>query len=233
MSRRTGVGFVDLVMAGLLLIVTSCASTPTGPKITQSSVVGKWTLNFQWQGRTPGVLAVVLLPDQTAVIPGGQPGGPSLIVPGTTSVSGAHVTWTFPADNNSTWSGQATSSTSLSGTMVNGTGNSGTWTAQQSGPLITQSGVVGTWTFVFQWQGRTPGQLTIVASADQTAQIPGGQAGGPTTTVAGTSSVSGNLVTWAFPGDNSTWYGIAISSSVLYGDMVSSSGNTGLWYAMK
>jgi hypothetical protein len=228
-----------LLALGLSLFIALGCSKPINPispttnkiLITQSSVVGKWTLSFQWQGRTPGVLTIVNLADQTAQMPGGQPGGPTTTVSGTTFVNGNEFTWVFPGDG-STWSGTAASGTIISGTMVNSAGNTGTWTAQESGPVITQSSVVGTWKISFQWPGRTPGLMTTIFYADTTLLVPGGQPGDNSTDTYGNWSVEGNQFTWIFPGP-STWSGIATSSTTVYGDMVSSSGTIGSFYAVK
>ncbi len=179
MHNRVVLGFLASMVVGLFLDLCSC-SHPTNSNnnsITESSVVGTWTLVYQWRGRTPGVLTVLNFPDQTCLVPSGQNGGPTAIVTGTTTVNGNQFTWVW--SEGSSWTGKATSNTNLSGTMVNNSGNSGTWTAQESGTLITQNSVIGTWTMDYQWQGRTPGLLTVVNFADGTCQVPGGQSGGP------------------------------------------------------
>ncbi len=230
MHKRVVLSFLAFVVVGIFLDFCSCShSSSSNNSITQSSVVGTWTLNYQWQGRTPSVLTVLNFPDQTCLVPSGQNGGPTAIVTGTTTVSGNQFTWLW--SEGSSWTGKATSSTNLSGTMVNNSGNSGTWTAQESGTLITQSSVVGTWTMVYQWQGRTAGVLTVVNFANGTCQVAGGQSGGPSTTVSGTIVVNGNQFTWVWPGDGSSWTGMATSSTVIWGKSANNSGNTGFWTA--
>ena len=226
---------VGVLLASLLCVsLCSCLKTSSDSNITQASVVGTWTLSYKWQDRTPGVLTIINFSDQTCLIPSGQNGGPTLIVTGLTSVNSNQFIWTFYNGSvTETYSGASTSSSSLKGTMTNTSGNLGTWTANESSSFITQASVVGTWTLSYKWQDRTPGILTVNNSADQTCKVPGGQSGGPSTTVSGTIVVNGNQFKWVWPADGSSWTGMATSSTIIWGKMVNNSGNSGFWEATK
>jgi hypothetical protein len=130
-----------LVVAAVV-VVSSCGSSnnssPAGALITPSSVVGSWTLQFQKNGRSPGVLRLVNSADQTFLVPGGQPGDNATDESGTWSVNANEIKWVFPE---STWSGTATSTTSVSGTIADQTGTLGTFTGCQG--AATCSGADG------------------------------------------------------------------------------------------
>jgi hypothetical protein len=237
MENKIKISTCALIICFLLTGLYSCTPDNSNTDyITQASVVGCWTLNFQWKDRTPGTLTVINFADQTCLIPSDQAGGSEYIVTGITNVVGNQFTWTFyNGSSTETYSGEATANTQIAGTMSNNSGNSGSWSSNQSNSFINQTSIVGTWTMYFKWKDRTPGSLTITNYSDQTCQIAGGQNGGPSSTISGTTTVKGNQYTWVFYNGSSieTYTGIATSYSKVWGKMINDSGNSGFWAAEK
>jgi hypothetical protein len=110
---------------GTCLAGTACGSGGStagemgNQSMTSSSLVGVWTLDFQWSGRTSGVLILIISPDQTCQ----QLSGPGVsATSGTVSVSGNTATWVL--EDGTTWSG-TTSGNTIAGTMINSSGGMG------------------------------------------------------------------------------------------------------------
>jgi hypothetical protein len=106
----------------------------TGSALTSSSVVGSWTLHFQWSRRSQGKLDLVNYADGTFLFPGGQPGDGASDVHGTWSISGNGDEIAWVMEDGTVWLGGIASSTSVTGSMeTNGNigqpdGNTGTFT---------------------------------------------------------------------------------------------------------
>ena len=105
-------------------------SSSSGSQITKNDLVGTWTVSFQWSGRSPGVLTLVINSDFTYSTPAGPGVGASS---GTLSITinGNNITMveSGPSSEGTTWIGTATSSTRFAGTWQGANGNTGTFSA--------------------------------------------------------------------------------------------------------
>lgn len=109
---------------------------------------------------------------------------------------------------------------------------------EDTGHVLTNASVVGTWYFTFQWKGRSQGALHLTNAADGTCLVPGGQAGDSATAVTGYWYVNGNgdELSWVLS-DGTVWCGPVTSSTSLSGMMETNghigqaNGNTGTFTA--
>jgi hypothetical protein len=88
---------------------------------------GTWAVQFQWSGRTPGALSLVVSGGSVE-----QESGPGVgAASGTISMNGSDLSWTL--SDGSTWSGTVDSSCKsiADGTMTSSTGNPGTFSAEK------------------------------------------------------------------------------------------------------
>jgi hypothetical protein len=209
-------------------VASNNASDPStnGDSMTESSggcsATGTWYAHFQWSGRTPADLTFVVASDRSVE----QPSAPGVTpASGTVSVSGQ--TLTFVLSDGSTWTGSADASCGFiaAGTMKSSTGNPGAFSARKNA-----CDADGAWSVDFQWQGRTPGALTLDVSGTSAAQESGPGVGA----ASGTISASGTRLTWTLS-DGSTWTGSTDSNcqEITNGTMTSSTGNTGAFVAAK
>jgi hypothetical protein len=114
---------VAIFMMGTALMGTACV----GNEITESNVVGTWTVDFEWAGRTPGVLSLVVTPNLACQ----QLAGPGVgATTGTISVANNDIKWVM--EDGTSWSGTGTSSTTMSGSMTSSSGNTGTFNATKA-----------------------------------------------------------------------------------------------------
>jgi hypothetical protein len=202
---------------------SSGSSSSSGSDPSACSVVGTWHTAFQWSGRTPGDLALVVAADDTVQIPSAPGVSPAT---GTVSVSGKQITWKMSDGSTMTGTADATCSFITAGTMTSSTGTPGTFTARKNA-----CDADGTWNVTFQWSGRTPGQLAIIVAADQSARIPSGPGVGAAT---GTTAIDGYAITWSMS-DGSTMTGTADANCQIInsGTMRSSTGTPGAFTAHK
>ena len=229
------------VLAGVgVMLLVGCSSSGTGSTSSSSSsgssgssggtnpqggcsVEGTWHSAFQWTGRTPGDLSLVVASDDSVQIPSAPGVSPAT---GTTTVNGNEITWKL--SDGSTMSGTADASCSFisAGTMTSSTGTLGAFTARKNG-----CDADGTWAVKFQWTGRTPGALSIVVAPDQSAKIPSGPGVSAAT---GTTAINGFEVSWSMS-DGSTMTGTADSgcTTIASGTMKSSTGTLGVFTAQK
>ena len=111
--------------------VTVVGGSGSGGYITESDLVGTWTVSFQWSGRTPAVFTMVINSDHTYQVPAAPGVGASS---GTLSISinGNSITMveSGPSSERRTWTGTAASSTRFTGTLHTYSGdNTGTFDA--------------------------------------------------------------------------------------------------------
>jgi hypothetical protein len=113
-----------------LLCALGCSSTASsGSNSGACDPDGTWAVQFQWSGRTPGALTLVIAGTSIQ-----QESGPGVgAASGTVSVSGHQLTWRL--SDGSTWTGAADSScaTIANGTMTSSTGNPGSFAADKQG----------------------------------------------------------------------------------------------------
>ena len=121
---------IVVVVTGAALFGAACGAPSAQSPSTQDaspapepeSLAGTWQISFEWAGRTPGELTLVVAGDQTCQ----QLSGPGVgATTGTASVTGDDATWVL--EDGSTWSGVVMSSASISGTMKSAAGNVGTF----------------------------------------------------------------------------------------------------------
>ena len=138
-------GSLLLLVAALAAAASACSdgsgastSGDGGTGSTSSALCdpeGSWDVDFQWSGRTPGELTMVVAADKTAKILAGDGVGATT---GTWSVTGETITWSF-ADG-STFAGAPTASCAIgAGSMKNTAGKLGKFTASKGGSASSSS----------------------------------------------------------------------------------------------
>ncbi len=202
---------------------SSSGATTPGPSGSDCSAVGTWHSHFQWNGRTPGDLALVVSAGNSVQIPS-APGVSAAT--GTASVSGKEISWKMSDGSTMTGTADATCSVITDGTMKSASGTVGQFTARKNACDFD-----GTWDVAFQWSGRTPGALSIVVAPDQSAEIPSGPGVSAAT---GTTAIDGFNVTWSMS-DGATMTGAADANCqvISSGTMRSKAGTTGVFKAQK
>ena len=116
-----------LCICGLLPVALGACSSSSSGAGAGCDADGTWDVSFQWSGRTPGQLVLVVSNGKVQQLTGPGVGAAT----GTLSTSGDDLTWKL--SDGSTWTGlaDATCDDIAMGSMTSSSGNNGTFVAQK------------------------------------------------------------------------------------------------------